>query len=92
MVNKSHVEKEFFKEMEKPRLDALKRIRAEILIEPQQPDEFTAQEVAEELGIGTKTAIYRLNKLVNEGKMTTRKGHNRSGYNARLYKWIEGKQ
>jgi predicted ArsR family transcriptional regulator len=89
MVNKSHVEKEFFKEMEKPRMDALKRIRAEILIEPQQPDEFTAQEVAEELSISDKAAIYRLNKLVNEGKMTTRKGANRNGYNARLYKWNE---
>jgi predicted ArsR family transcriptional regulator len=81
--------KELFKEMEKPRIEALRRIREEILIEPQQPDEFTAQEVAAELDIQEKTAIYRLNKLVDDGKMTSRKAPNKQGYHARLYRWIQ---
>jgi predicted ArsR family transcriptional regulator len=81
--------KELFKEMEKPRMDALKRIREEILIEPQRPDEFTAQEVAADLEIQDKTAIYRLNKLVEEGRMTSRKAPNKQGYHARLYRWVE---
>lgn len=83
------VDKEFYEEIEKPRMEALKRIREEILIEPQQPDEFTAQEVAAELDIQEKTAKYRLNKLVNEGKMTTRKAPNKQGYHARLYRWAD---
>jgi predicted ArsR family transcriptional regulator len=78
---------EFYREAEKPRMDALRRIREEILIEPQQPDEFTAKEVADELGIEKKTAQYRLNKLVDEGKMTSRKAPNKEGYHARLYRW-----
>jgi predicted ArsR family transcriptional regulator len=84
--------KELFKEMEKPRMEALKRIREEILIELQQPDEFTAQEVAEEVGISPKTAEYRLKKLVTEGKMKCRKGQNHQGYNSNLYKWVEEKE
>ena len=81
------VEKEFYKELEKPRVEALQRIREEILIKPQQADEFTAKEVADELGIEKKTAQYRLNKLVDEGKMTSRKAPNHEGYHARLYRW-----
>jgi predicted DNA-binding transcriptional regulator len=78
-------DKDFFDQAETPRREMLKMIRAEVLVEPKQPDEFTVREIIGDEGVLEKTMHNRLMKLVREGKMTRRKGPD--GWV--LYRYIE---
>ena len=67
-----------------PREEALKKIKEELTIGKRQPEEFTVNEVADQLEVQYKTAEYRLNKLEREGKVSSRKVGR-----YRYYKWVD---
>jgi len=75
-----------------PQNEALSRICEEVFELPQQPDEFTASQVAEKTGMNEKQVAYRLEKKVKKGILTRREGLNHAGYHSILYKYVEDKE
>lgn len=75
-----------------PQNEALSRICEEVFELPQQPDEFTASQVAEKTGAERRTALNRLDKKEKDGILTSRMGHDNNGTYARLFKYVEDKE
>jgi len=75
-----------------PQNEALSRICEKVFELPQQPDEFTASQVAEKTGMNEKQVAYRLEKKVKKGILTRREGLNHAGYHSILYKYVEEKE
>lgn len=75
-----------------PEGDSLMRICEEISNLPQQPGEFTRQDVMEKTGMNEKQVAYRLEKKVKKGILTRREGLNHAGYHSILYKYVEDKE
>lgn len=71
----------------RPENAALDKICEEIFELPKQPDEFTANEVAERLQIDPKTAMNRLKRMVEDGKLTSRAGKDENNHASKLFKY-----
>ncbi len=74
----------------RPENAALDKICEEIFELPKQPDEFTANEVADRLSIDPKTAMGRLKRMVESGKLSSRVGKDENNHVAKLFKYVDG--
>lgn len=79
---------EMFDRITRPKAELLSRLKQEIDIPPQEDDEVTKEEIAKALNITTECASYRMKKLEEEGKVTSRIGRNSNGKTVRMYKWV----
>jgi len=71
------------------RAELLARMCDEVYVKPQQPDEFTRQELAIQTGVSIKTIENRLKKLCDSGVITSRKAPNHNGNMTVLYKYAD---